>query len=343
MNGFRHSEMSVSTPAIDSLRKQRAAMLSVGSNTALVIVKLAVGLAIGSVAVISEAVHSAMDLVAALIAFAAVRASGRPADADHPFGHGKAENISGAIEALLIFAAAAWIVREAALKLAHAETLEMAHWGAAVMLLSCVVNIAVSSHLFRVARETDSIALEADAWHLRTDVYTSAGVMFALGAIWVGESLVPGVHFHWFDPVAAIAVALLIIRAAWRLTAESVRDLMDASLPPEEERWIRDYIARLTPTIRGYHRLRTRKAGGRRFIEFHLLVESDMSVEDAHRICDVMGCDIEERFPFSSVTIHVEPCNGDCKPNCRAGCLLSREEREELWPGAGEKGGSGQE
>ncbi len=318
-------------------------MLSIGSNTLLVAVKLFVGISIGSVAVVSEAIHSAMDLVAALIAYAAVCASGRPADAGHPFGHGKAENISGAIEALLIFAAAAWIIREAALKLAHAETLKMAHWGAAVMLLSCVVNIAVSSHLFRVARETDSIALEADAWHLRTDVYTSAGVMLALGAIWLGESLAPGRHFHWFDPVAAIAVALLILRAAWRLTVDSVRDLMDSSLPPEEERWIRDYISRLTPTIRGFHRLRTRKAGGRRFIEFHLLVESDMSVEDAHRICDVMGCDIEDRFPSSSVTIHVEPCNGDCKPYCREGCLLDAREREELWPGRAESSASRQE
>jgi cation diffusion facilitator family transporter len=328
---------------MDSLHKQRAAMLSVGSNTVLVIVKLAVGLSIGSVAVVSEAVHSAMDLVAALIAFAAVRASGKPADAGHPFGHGKAENISGAIEALLIFAAAAWIIREAIHKLAQSETLELAHWGAAVMLLSCVLNTAVSSHLFRVARETDSIALEADAWHLRTDVYTSAGVMFALGAIWLGEWLVPGAHFHWFDPVAAIAVALLIVRAAWRLTAESARDLMDASLPAEEEAWIRDYIARLTPTVRGFHRLRTRKAGGRRFIEFHLLVESDMSVEDAHRICDVMQCDIEQRFPFSSVTIHVEPCNGDCRPRCRSGCLLSAGEREELWPEKERGGATGQE
>lgn len=313
-------------PTDTDTRKARVALLSIASNTTLVVLKLIVGTAIGSVSVISEAIHSAVDLVAAIIAFVAVRASSKPADDDHPFGHGKAENISGTVEAALIFLAAAWIIREAVLKLIHHETLESVGWGVAVMLFSSVVNLAVSQRLFQVGRETDSMALQADAWHLRTDVYTSAGVMGGLLLIGVVEALLPGIHVHWIDPLAAIAVALLIIRAAWRLTLESSRDLMDASLPGDEEGWIRQYIRRLTPTVCGFHHLRTRKAGARRFVEFHLLVEPQMSVEDAHRICDVLTCDIEAHLPGTSVTIHVEPCDLSCAPHCREGCLLSRDE-----------------
>jgi cation diffusion facilitator family transporter len=164
-------------------RKTRVAWLSVASNTALVAAKVVVGLAIGSVSVLSEAIHSGMDLLAAAIALFAVRRSGVPADSDHQFGHGKAESISCLAEALLIFGAAGWIVYEAVDKLIHPRQIELASLGVAVMLLSSLVNWFVSASLFRVGRETDSQALLADAWHLRTDVYTSAGVMVGLSLV----------------------------------------------------------------------------------------------------------------------------------------------------------------
>jgi cation diffusion facilitator family transporter len=157
--------------------KESAARLSVASNTALVVGKLAVGLVIGSVSVLSEAIHSGMDLVAAGIAFYSVKQASKPADGDHAYGHGKIENVSGLAEALLIFGAAGWIVYEAVHKLVRPEPMDELWLGVAVMGVSSVVNVLVSRRLFRVARETESIALEADAWHLRTDVYTSAGVM----------------------------------------------------------------------------------------------------------------------------------------------------------------------
>ena len=199
-------------------RKRQVALLSVISNTTLVVLKLAVGLAISSVSVISEAIHSGVDLIAAGIAYYSVRTSGIPADREHPFGHGKIENISGTVEAILIFLAAGWIIYEAAQKIIRPEPLEMAAWGVAVMLLSAVVNTFVSRKLFRVGKETDSVALIADGWHLRTDVYTSAGVMAALAVIWAADLLAPEVNLHWVDPAAAIGVALLIIKAAWDLT-----------------------------------------------------------------------------------------------------------------------------
>ncbi len=308
-------------------RKEKVALLSVVSNSLLVILKLAVGFLIGAVSIISEAIHSAVDLVAALIAMFSVKTSSVPADKRHPFGHGKIENISGTVEALLIFLAAGWIIYEAAKKIRHPEPIEYVSWGVGVMLVSAVFNIVVSGMLFRVARETDSVALEADAWHLRTDVYTSAGVMLSLALIWAGGWVFPGVDLSWLDPAAAIGVALLIIRAAYDLTLRSAKDLMDVQLPSQEVNWIRDLILAHRPVIHGFHQLRTRKAGNFRFVEFHLKVDPGMTVEDSHRVTEDLSGKIERHFPRSSVTIHIEPCDGDCVGNCLDGCLLTDEAR----------------
>ena len=156
------------------------------------LLKLAVGITIGSVSVMSEAIHSGVDLLAAIIALLAVRTSGKPADGDHPFGHGKVENVSGTVEAILIFVAAGWIIYEAAKKLRNPEPIEEAGIGVAVMLISVVANIMISRMLFKVGKETDSVALLADAWHLRTDVYTSLGVMAGLAIIFLGGIFFPG-------------------------------------------------------------------------------------------------------------------------------------------------------
>ncbi|MDD2836592.1 MAG: cation diffusion facilitator family transporter, partial [Methanothrix sp.] len=278
-------------------RKSNVALLSVISNSSLVILKLVVGTLIGSVSVISEAIHSGVDLLAAIIALFAVKKSGKPADEDHPFGHGKVENISGTVEALLIFLAAGWIIFEALKKLRNPETLDEAGLGVVVMLISVIANIIVSKNLFRVGKETDSIALMADAWHLRTDVYTSFGVFGGLAVIFAGSLAFPGVDLRWVDPVAAIGVALLIIRAAYHLTVESARDLVDVGLPPEELDDVRRHIRVFAPTIRGFHRLRTRKAGSSRFVEFHIRVDPSMSVDESHRIADMITCSIKQHYP----------------------------------------------
>ena len=311
----------------DVNRKASVAMLSIISNTSLVALKLAVGIFIGSVSVISEAIHSGVDLVAAIIAFFAVKTAGKAADEDHPFGHGKAENISGTVEALLIFVAALWIIYEAIHKLMKPTHIEAVGWGVGVMLLSAVVNLFVSSRLFKVGRATDSVALQADAWHLRTDVYTSAGVMSGLVIYIVGQKLFPGADIRWIDPVAAICVALLIIKTAYDLTVESARDLMDASLPLKEELWIREYMAGKAETICGFHHLRTRKAGSNRFVDVHITVDADMSVEESHTICEDIAERIKEHFYGSSVHVHVEPCNYTCTDNCISGCLMGEEYR----------------
>jgi len=311
-------------------RKIKAALISVISNTILMVMKLIVGLMIGSVSIMSEAIHSGVDLLAAIIATFSVKASGVPADMKHPFGHGKVENISGTVEAILIFIAAGWIIYEGVIKLLNPKPIEYVGWGIGVMLVSIIVNMIVSKMLFRVARETDSIALEADAWHLRTDVYTSAGVMISLTLILTSHRILPDPNIHWLDPVAAIGVAMLIIRAAYKLTLQSGRDLIDTKLPADEEAWIRHMIMTHQPAIHGFHHLRTRKAGNLRFVDFHIKVDPEMSVETSHNITDTLSKNIEKKFPNSSITVHTEPCNGKCMGDCLVGCLLNEKARESV-------------
>lgn len=311
-------------------RKSRVALLSVTSNATLVLLKLAVGIWIGSVSVISEAIHSGVDLLAAVIAFFAVRTSGKPADVEHPFGHGKVENISGTVEALLIFIAAGWIVFEAWKKLKNPEPLEEAGLGVAVMMISSAANIFVSRELMKVGKETDSVALQADGWHLRTDVYTSAGVMTGLAIIWIGKRILPGIDLYWVDPIAAIAVALLIVKAAYQLTVESARDLLDVSLPKEEEESIRNHIASFAPEVRGFHRLRTRKSGSQRFVEFHMKVDPAMSIEESHGIAEKVSISIKQQYPDTAINIHIEPCNCDYSTEGNCNCFLSTEEKESI-------------
>jgi len=193
-----------------------------------------------------------------------------------------------------------------------------------------VVNIIVSQRLFKIGRETDSVALQADAWHLRTDVYTSAGVMVGLTLLWLNDIIAPQVNLHWIDPVAAIAVAVLIVRAAYHLTVQSARDLLDVSLPADEERQIREHVMVWTPVVRGFHRLRTRKSGAHRFIQFHLLVDGSMSVDESHRVHDEIVASIKEHYPDSTAIIHMEPCTRPCPDKCLPDCLLSEDERIRL-------------
>lgn len=270
-----------------------------------------------SVSVISEAVHSGMDLLAALIAYISVKKASEPADDEHKFGHGKMENLAGTIEALLIFFAGLWIIYEAVKKLQGEARVETIGWGVLVMGLSALVNFFVSGYLYRVARETDSIALEADALHLRTDIYTSTGVM-------AGLVLMYFTGFYWFDPVVAIIVALLIMKAAWELAKNAFFPLLDVRLPVREEKAIKSIINNHASHFIEFHKLRTRKAGSERHIDLHLVVPSNQQVDQAHRLCHLIVDDIERQFPQTQVLIHVEPCEDECTP-CNK-CKKMREE-----------------
>ncbi|HZJ83944.1 MAG TPA: cation diffusion facilitator family transporter [Syntrophomonadaceae bacterium] len=281
-------------------KRVKAAWLSVFSNITLMSSKFLVGFSIGSISVISEAIHSANDLVASFIALFAVKKSTEPPDERHPYGHGKIENVSGTIEALLIFIAAAMIINEAVKKIFKGGQIEALGWGIIVMGASALVNFFVSSYLLKVAKAEDSIALEADGMHLRTDVYTSLGVCVALVLIhFTGWSII--------DPIAAILVALLIIKAAYDLTRKAFMPLVDTALDADTINIIESTLAEYKEHFVEYHKLRTRKAGRESHIDLHLVVSPYKSIQEAHDLCDKIENKIKDMIPYAHILIHVEP------------------------------------
>ncbi len=287
---------------VDHGLKSRAAAVSIASNSILIAFKVVAGLLSGSIAILSEALHSSSDLIAAVIAFLAVRRAAEPPDERHPYGHEKVENVSGVIEALLIIGAAVVIIVEAVHKLIDGVTIDFVWLGIAVMAASGVVNLVVSrAVLYPVARRTQSAALEADAAHLLTDVYTSFGVAGGL-------LLVQLTGVEWIDPVAAIAVAGLIVRTGYRLVVGSTRVLLDETLEPDELEVIRRCIKDHKGTIiAGYHRLRARKAGSRRHIDLHITVDESLRVGEAHDVAEHIAADIRACIPNADVLVHIEP------------------------------------
>lgn len=307
----------LSDPATINRLKQSTARLSVASNTFLVFAKLAIGILIGSVSIISEAIHSGIDLIAAIIAFFSVRQSSKPADDEHTFGHGKYESMSGFIEAGLIFVAAGLIIWESVQKIFWHEgalSQDLLIAGIAVMALSAVLNWYVSSRLMAVAKKTESIALESDAWHLRTDVYTSLG-------IFAGLILIRLTGITILDPICALGVACMIILTAYDLTKRSLADLMDQSLPAEEEQRIRQILCDHHSQYVNFHALRTRRSGPERFVDLHVCVPRNLSVQESHDFADHIEHDLQLEFPRANVTVHIEPCTEECN-DCETFCTI---------------------
>jgi cation diffusion facilitator family transporter len=300
-----------------SSTKTRAAATSIASNTLLILLKIAAGIFTGSISLIAEAIHSTMDLAAAVIAYFSVRVSDKPADEQHPFGHGKMENISGVAEGLLIFVAAGIIIYEAIQRLINGATLEFLEIGLGIMVVSIVVNLLVSRYLLKVSRASDSLALEADARHLTTDIMTMGGVL-------IGLALVRLTGLTIFDPITAILVSLLIIKTAYDITKKSFGGLIDVRLPKAEEEVILSVIKEHTSQLTGFHEVRTRKSGSQRFIDFHLMLPKNITLEEAHKMCDHLEEDLKNRLPNSNIIIHVEPCDVECGQCKISACSLRK-------------------
>jgi cation diffusion facilitator family transporter len=285
----------------DNGRKTRAAALSIASNTLLIALKVVAGVITGSVAILTEAAHSSIDLLASLIAFFSLRKAGEPADASHPYGHAKLENLAAAIEGMLILVGAAVIVYESIHRLvkgAHVSTLGL---GIAVVGLSALANFAVSSYLYRHARITESPALEGDAAHLRTDAWTSVGVL-------VGLTLVAITGVDALDSVTALAVATAIVASGVRLVTSSSRVLVDEALPDEELDAVREIMRRHEGSeVLGFHALRARRAGSRRYIDMHVQFRDGTSLERAHELAHGLQAEIRGRLRGADVLIHLEP------------------------------------
>lgn len=281
-------------------KRIRYASLSIFSNTLLIFLKIIAGILSGSVSIISEAIHSSMDLIASFIAFFSIKMSSKPADKQHPYGHGKIENISAVIEGLLILIAAILIIKEAIEKMIHPTEIENAYIAIAVMIISGIVNFFVSGKLYKVAKEEDSIALEADALHLKTDVYTSLGVGFGL-------LLIKLTGINILDPIIAIIVALLIVKEGWELISKAFSPLLDQKLDDEIEEKINLVLKKYNNQIIDYHRLRTRKSGDMSYIDFHLTVNGNLTVKESHDLSESIEHELEKIIKKANIFIHIDP------------------------------------
>jgi len=295
--------MSTSTAAMrdPGAVKQRAAWISIASNSLLIVLKIVAGVLTGSVAIITEAVHSSIDLVASIVAFASVRKAHEPADESHPYGHEKVENLAAAFEGVLIVLGAAIIIYEAIRKLTGEPHVEKLGFGIVVIAFSMITNLFVSRFLHRRARQTDSPALEGDAAHLHTDALTSVGVLVALVLV-----AITGVDA--LDPIAALVVAVAIVFSGVRLVMRSSRVLVDEALPEEEMQGVADAIRQVgAPEVIGFHKIRARRGGSNRYVDLHVQFRRGTTLERAHAVSHDLQAAIRNRLGGADVLIHLEP------------------------------------
>jgi cation diffusion facilitator family transporter len=298
------SHMSASAELSEQVRppsRARAAAVSIASNACLIILKLVAGVLTGSVSILTEAIHSGVDLIASIIAFVSVRQAEQPADSSHRYGHEKFENVASGVEAVLILLGAGLIVYAAVQSLIAGPSVNHIGIGVAVIVFTTVVNLLVSRYLFRRAKATDSPALEGDALHLRADSWTSLGVLGGLVLI----------HFtgwEWVDPVIALVIACAIVVTGIRLALRSWRVLVDEALPENELAQIHGIVNAFGDRgIVGYHKLRTRRAGARRYIDMHVQFSSGTTLEQAHKTAHELQDAISLRLRGADVLIQLEP------------------------------------
>jgi len=286
--------------------KLAAARLSIITALGLAILKLITGLFTGSLAVLTSAIDSLLDILMSGINFMAIRQAEQPADEQHPYGHGKFETLATIFQAIIIAASGVWIVYEAIQRMIEASPIKQTGIGIAVMSISTVASFMISRHLRRVAKETDSSALEADSLHFSMDVYTNLALL-------IGLILISQFDLPWLDPVMSILVAVYILYESIRLLRHGMRDILDEQLPETVRHEIEELINDHKDELFDFHNLRTRRAGSQKLIDFHLTVCKHLSVEEAHDVTEYIEKKIGEKIKGTDVTIHVEPClRHDC-------------------------------
>jgi cation diffusion facilitator family transporter len=283
-----------------------AANLLIGVVIGLVLLKIIAGWISGSISVFAQAGDSFLDLFAGLVTFFAVRIAIKPADEEHPFGHGKVEDMAGAAQGILIFVAAGLIVYSSVLRIINKTPIELPEAGMVAMVVSMVASILLSRHLLKVSRATGSVVLEANARNITADIYSTAAVLVCLIVV-----RITGLNI--LDPIIAIGIAIYIAKIAYDAISKPLLGLVDASLPHSEQAVIKSCLAKQGNQIVGFHELRTRRSGNQRYIDLHLVMARGISLEKAHQVCDLLEADIRSRLPRTNVTIHVEPCDGKCK------------------------------
>ena len=281
--------------------KSRAAVVSIVSNSCLIAIKLAAGLITGSVGIISDAVHSAMDLIASVIALASVRKADAPPDASHRFGHEKVEDLSAGAQALLLLGGAAFIAVEAVRRLIDGGSVDKLGFGIAVAGGAAAINLVVSTYLSRAGRATGSTALHANAADLRTDAFVSIGVLISL-------VLVEITHLHWSDPVLGLLVAVAISATGVRILVDASRRLADEALPPDELTALKEVVdSFVSDEVVGLHDLRARHVGSHHQVDLHMQFADSVSLRRAHYLSHQLQDAVAQRLPGTTVLVHLEP------------------------------------
>jgi cation diffusion facilitator family transporter len=282
----------------------RAAALSFTSNLTLMVMKFVVAIMSGSIAVLSDAIDSAEDVVASLFAFISIQLASQPADEEHPYGHGKAESLAAAGQALLIAGGGGYIIVRAVQRLSQHHVQIDTTPGLIALSVTAAVNVGVVLYVGRAARLTGSVALKADTRHLWTNVVQALAVVLALALVAItGHSI--------FDPIVALILAVYLIWTAAQVFLTALSEIMDMRLPKHEQALIEACLREhKSDSVRGYHHLRTRKAGRQRYVDLHLIVDPNQTVEAAHTVCDGLEEAICSRLSGAVVTIHLEPDDG---------------------------------
>ena len=292
-------------------KKKLTAGLSILSNIVLSLLKIIAGALSGSLSIISEAIHSMSDFLASIITFFSVSKSAIPADDDHPYGHGKYEDMAGLIEGVLIILASLFIIYKSVKKIIFAVPFETESiFGIAVMFIAVIMNIFVSSMLLKVAKESNSISLYADGEHLRTDIYSSLGVL-------IGLILIKITGYTVLDPIVAIFVAVLIYRAGYTISKRSMSNLLDHALPDDDIKKIKSIINGNSVTLKE-HSIKARQIGPAKDIDLILQFPQETTIGECHKICDKVEDKIQILYPNCSISIHSEPIcyNKNCQNNC---------------------------
>lgn len=296
--------------------KIRAATLSVTGAFSLAVIKLFIAITSGSMAVMASAVDSLLDILMSGVNFMAIRQAEQPPDECHPFGHGKFETLATFFQAIVITASGGWIIYEATLRLTEGSGPRNVDQGIGILAFSAAASWFIAKYLRKVAKQTDSSALEADSLHFRMDIYSNLGLM-------AGLLLIRWLDISWLDSALSILVASYILHEALQLIRRSLTDILDQELPEDIKQQVHELINSHEAPLSGYHGLRTRRAGSLKIMDFHLEVCKEMTVEEAHKIADSLEKRIENNIPGADVIIHIEPCHRAACPG-RNACAMTK-------------------
>ena len=286
--------------------KAGAAKLLISAVVALILLKIIVSWLTGSISILAQAADSILDLFAGVVTFSAIRVAAKPPDEEHPYGHGKVEDIAGIVQGILIFIAGGLIIYSSVRRIIVGTTIELTEAGIGVMLVSIIISIFISRHLFKVSRATGSVALEANARNIAADVYSALAVLVGLVVLRLTGLIV-------IDAIIAIGVAIYILGIAYHTIRKPLSGLADTKLSNPQETIVRACLMKHSQQVVGYHAFRTRRAGSQHFIDLHLVMPKDIDLKTAHDVCDRIEVEIQSKLPESDVTIHVEPCNDKCE------------------------------